>query len=239
MPRDLTREFGVEALEFEQMVYLLGAPAQPARFPTPRVAMIIRTSKHYDRDTIVSHLLRGSSVEGEAGGHKYLRRQKAGPGPAEEPAVAFLDDHTFLVAMDNWIEEVLTAKDIASPLISSLKSISPSADASFVVINNDFVKTMADEVIREAPNGQMAAFADFPELFRTAKISLRSTPDISVSIALTGKDEAAAARLAEMVKSLQLLGQTFLPRMKAETRQTEDPKRRARPRIKREHRRQT
>ena len=90
--------------------------------------------------------------------------------------------------------------------------LDPAADATLLFFNTDAAKAVVSkELPAKAFPGPLRPIGGLPDLLDAAKLSVRTNPEISLKLTLIGIDGAAAEKIAETIKSLQQIGQSFLP----------------------------
>ena len=156
--------------------------------------------------------------EAEVAGHKYFRAGTDPNNPRQflvqtMPVVCSLDGRTFVMADESWLAKILDAKYAASPLISTLATADPDADGMIVFSNSDAAKELlAKEFGPMGVAGPMKPVIDSLDSLQVAKLTARTTPQISLRLTLTGADNESAAKLAQDVKDLQqVIKQQLLP----------------------------
>lgn len=217
MAEDLAKQAGVSPMEVEQFIVIVGPPTEGVTPPRPTIEIIGRFSKPHDGAQLAALWMKPEKLEEtEVAGHKYFHTTTKHIKPTDEPGVCFLDGQTFVMASETWLPKIFAAKDAKSMLISALAANDPAADATLIFANTDAAKEMISGAMpKRQLAGPLKPIGDLPDLLRAAKLSIRTTPEVSLKLTLLGKDEASAGKLADMIKMAQQMGQAFLPALQA------------------------
>jgi hypothetical protein len=217
MAEDLAKQAGVSPMEVEQFIVIVGPPSEGVMPPRPKIEIIGRFSKPHDGAQLAALWMKPDKLEEtEVAGHKYFHTTTKNINPMDEPGVCFLDGQTFVMASETWLPKIFAATDAKSMLISALATADPAADATIIFANTDVAKEMISGAMpKQRLPGPLKPVGDLPDLLRAAKLSIRTTPEVSLKLTLLGKDEASAGKLADMIKMAQQMGQAFLPALQA------------------------
>jgi hypothetical protein len=217
LAEDAENQAGFSFLDLEEIVFLFGPmnPQPNVHIADPWMGDIVRLAKPHDHEILLKKWLNDPQRYLIAGHRCYRKAQTANSGE-DDVAVCFLDDRTFIIGRQAWLPAMLNAKDAKSPLIPVLSKTDTSADLTEVFINTDTVKEITSGIPTEVLPPPLKPFAEFPNLLSAAKLTIRTSPDISLRLTLIGNDEAAAGELAEMVKSSQQFAQQMLPILQAQ-----------------------
>ncbi len=234
MVAEVVKHAGVAPDEIEQVVAVFGPLGEGERGgpPTPKTAVIARFTKSHDGAELAAKWLESAKPEQiEIAGRKCFQRAADAQHPRSptDVAICFVDDRTVVAAMPSWMPEVLGAKDATSPLISAMAASDPAADATIIFVNNDTIKAMAKSVPPQMLPGPLQSFAALPDLLRAVKLAIYTTPKLGLKFMFIGNDDASAEKIAGMIRTLQQMGQGFLPmlqrpadpNMPAEARQSQ------------------
>jgi hypothetical protein len=217
MADDLAKQAGVSPREVEQIVVIVGPSVVGQQ--KPKVAIIGRLAKPHDGAELAAIWLKPAKPEeAEVAGHKYYHPQaiQGFHQPPDVPGVCFLDGQTFVMATESWLPNILAAKDAKSLLISALAANDPAADATIIFDNTDAAKEIiASAIPKQQLAGPLKPVGDLPDLLQAAKLSIRTNPEISLKLTMLARDEAAAGKLAGMIKMAQQMGQALLPMLQA------------------------
>lgn len=217
MADDLAKQAGVSPMEVEQIVVIVGPSVVGQQ--KPKVAIIGRLAKPHDGAELAAIWLKPAKPEeAEVAGHKYYHPQaiQGFHQPPDVPGVCFLDGQTFVMATESWLPNILAAKDAKSLLISALAANDPAADATIIFDNTDAAKEIiASAIPKQQLAGPLKPVGDLPDLLQAAKLSIRTNPEISLKLTMLARDEAAAGKLAGMIKMAQQMGQALLPMLQA------------------------
>ncbi len=221
---DEMAKHGFNPWEIEEFAMFVGPPT-PANNPKIHAdvehAIVVRLTKPQIAAELAAKILKPfKPEEAEVAGHKYFRAGTDPNNPRQfmvqmMPVVCFLDGRTFVMADEPWLAKILDAKYAASPLISALATADPDADGMIVFSNSDAAReVLAKELRPMGAAGPMKPVIDSLDSLQVAKLTARTTPQISLRLTLTGADNESAAKLAQEVKDLQqVIKQQLLPLM--------------------------
>jgi hypothetical protein len=221
---DEMAKHGFNPWDIEEFAMFVGPPA-PSNNPNVHAdvehAIIVRLTKPQTAAELAAKILKPfKPEEAEVAGHKYFRAGTDPNNPRQfmvqmMPVVCFLDGRTFVMADEPWLAKILDAKYAASPLISALATADPDADGMIVFSNSDAAREfLAKEFRPMGVGGPMKPVVDSLDSLQVAKLTARTTPQISLRLTLTGADNESAAKLAQEVKDLQqVIKQQLLPLM--------------------------
>ncbi len=217
---EMKRESGFSVREIEQFVHFTGRlpeRSENRRFVMPESATIARFAKLDGGPELAKKLLRTDKVEeAEIDGKKYFHRTTQNQ-PRYSPsndAICFLDDRTILIAdSPETLHKMFSANNAKSPIAAALRAIDPAADFALLLSNQNGELAGVIKTIPDFPE----SLAGLPDVLTMARFTVKATPEVSFALELSGKDEAAATRLARMVDAGKQLAAATLPAFRENT----------------------
>lgn len=225
---DMIEHTGFSPTDLDQVAMLVGPvlTSNSRRHGEPKIAILGRFSKPHDPAKMAAKWMERRKVEEfELSGHKCFRaaKQPNSFGPSDEPNVCFLDGRTFVMVSESWLPDVLAAKGARSPLISALAAGNHGADGTIAFASTDAAKGMIAQELAGSLIGPMKSIGDAVELLQTARLSVFTDPEISLKLTIVGKDQASAAEIAKLVRSVQQMSEAMLSAVKVSARSEELP----------------
>ena len=119
---------------------------------------------------------------------------------AKDPAIYLVNEKTILIGEEPVVKAMMDAKDVKTPLVELLGKVDPAACVSIVATPNDSVRKLT-AAVKEKGNlpPPLQSFPDALDAATGSIIAIKMTPEISLSVTIENKDEAAAAKLAGLV----------------------------------------
>ncbi len=232
----LQKHLGFTPREVEQvMSFAVMTPAaSPQSPPNFGGGAEIVVSQSVDQDLLLKSLLEPYKAEvAGAAGQKYFRAAKDPTRPtfSPPPPVAFIDDHTFIVADEPTMKLMLGAarqrlagNDTQSPLTALVGKLDPKADLAVVAINPDEIRKLVDATVKAgAAPPALAPYAELPDLVQSTTLTINTQPELGIHWLIEGRDEASAKKIADMIAGARQMANQMLPAFKqlAESRPPE------------------
>lgn len=209
------KELGIDPLNVEQVVALLGPIAPPN---PPAFGVILRLKTPHELDALLP-VLRDQTETAEredASGKKIAYRK--GRSPAA-PSYALLDGTTLLIGSEAFLGEMLAAAggSDASPLRQRLAEADVSADVNLVVAVEPLRELLKQGlVLLGDPPPPLAGLKDAPDQIDFAEFRLSLKDAFRAELSLRARDEAAAEALeASLGQALEFARQQLLAEMKS------------------------
>ena len=205
---------GISPFDIEQVVIVFGYPQPRRPFGRPQPfnrGMIVRTIAPHGGEKLVAkllapdtpvksfvpRLLMDAPVNGSPPNKSYYHPKNKSGGVA---CIALIDDRTYLVADEPDLWAMLGVQTTTSPLAAALEKGDFAADVSVVVANRDEIRNL---VAAMKANGQLptplAAFSDLIPLLNRARLTIKTMPDISLTLALETHDAAETDKAAALI----------------------------------------
>jgi hypothetical protein len=199
-----TQEFGVDPVQIDETTVFLVPPPAARPNEEPAVGVVVRFMKPYAKAAILAKLTHPLSAEFD-GKTLYLL---AGPG---NNCVTFPDDHTIIFGARKTVTDMLTAKNVDSPLVKMMKSTDCSGTYT-VLASFDAMRDLITEGLAKTPPLPPALdqFRKIPMLISSAKIQLDLTNGADFSVTLHAIDDQAAGELLDLLNNGIAMGRQIV-----------------------------
>ena len=212
--------FRVRDIERAEILFILGPPQSGTQGnPANQIGLEIRLTKPQGgAAAFVRAASHTEPIEARYEGKTYYKpgKDKAGSEPSW-PAVYLVDDRTILMAEEPVLKEMIAARGTKSPLAETLAKVDATADLSYVLINDEpFRKMIAHDSKGHhfAPPQRLGL--DALDLMSRVIVSIKTTPEISLTLTMQANNEAAAEKLAAMVPQFKKMLEGVIPAIRQE-----------------------
>jgi hypothetical protein len=185
---------GVDPAEIEELIALFSLDMTD-HGPEPSPAVIVRFAKTYDRQAVLVRLTQLADVINE--GDRPIYQVRGGQGFC----VCLADRSTIVGAREKTLRQMLDVKGAASPLIDRLKALDSTTPASAVLVIEPLRPLIQMGMASLPPlPPPLSEFTTVPNQLAAIEFHLGLDPQVTTSLVLEGVDEAAAAKLKDLLE---------------------------------------
>jgi hypothetical protein len=213
------QQLGIDPVQVREAIMCIVPPSAKTPQAEPGMGTVVRFSKPYDKAAFLAKL--GGKEEITAEGTTIY--QLGGP---DKFCVTLPDAQTIIFGVRTTVLEMLTAKDVDSPLVKLLKNSDCSATYT-VLASLDAMRDLITAALVKMPPlpPPLDQFRKAPMLVSSAKVQLDLASGADFSIVLHAVDDEAAGELLELMNNGLALGkQIVLGQMQQQLRsRVDDP----------------
>ncbi|MEX2119667.1 MAG: DUF1559 domain-containing protein [Pirellulales bacterium] len=190
----------IDARQVEQVIVLANATTLSAQ---PSAAAIVRFSQPYDRQAVLANLA-PESEEVAVGDARFYKS-------ANGTSLFMPDDRTLVLGVESDLRAMVSAKDVASPLVERLRKIDTSKPASAVAtlspLREELLSMITDLPPLPPPLHEVIRL---PEHLAAVHLQVALGADGGLRLELEGYDEPSAAAMAKMLDNAIQLGEQLI-----------------------------
>ena len=208
------QNMGFDPLKIKEAVIFFAPPAGRGE---PDGGAVLRLSEPYSAASVTSKIGSGGT-EIDVDGRKVNEL----PGG---PSFCFPDDRTIIFGWPGMMKQMLSAKDVDSPLLTLLKPMDVSAELT-AVFSVDSVRDMAHQALAHAPPvpPQFQGFLKLPDLLSAVLLKVNIGQKFKASFTLRARDEAAGEEVETLVnRGLEMGRQAALAQLASMPHRGDDP----------------
>jgi Protein of unknown function (DUF1559) len=209
------REIGFDPLKVEEAVLVL---APPSRGPDPEVGVILRFAEAYSKERVTEKLAPAKEIEVE--GKTVLERPRPG-----DPSFYFPDDRTIVLGTLPMMRQMLSAKDVDSPLVNLLKNVDVSAELT-ALVSVEALRDLWHQALAHAPPvpPQFQRFLKLPDLLSAVVLRVDIGKRFKARLTLRARDDGAGEEVETLVnQGLVIAQQMALAQIANMPRRGDDP----------------
>ena len=209
------REFGLDPLKIEEAVLVL---APSSRGADPDVGIILRFAEAYSKERVTSKLKAPKEVDVDG---KTVLGQSGRGGLS----FYFPNDRTIVLGEVPMLRQMLSAKDVDSPLVNLLKKADVSAELT-ALFSVEALRDLWHQAMAHTPPvpPQFQPFLKLPDLFSAVMVRVDIGKKFKARLTLQARDEAAGEEVQTLVnQGLAMARQLVLAQLANMPRRGDDP----------------
>ena len=207
------QQLGIDPIQVREALMCVVPPSAKTPQAEPGMGTVVRFSKPYDKAAFLAKL--GGKEQTTADGTTFY--QLGGP---DKFCVTLPNAETIVFGTRATVLEMLTAKDVDSPLVKLLRNSDCSATYT-VLASLDAMRDLITEALVKIPQlpPPLDQFRKAPMLISSAKMQADFASGVDFSITLHAVDDEAAGELLDLLNNALALGkQVMLGQMQHEMR---------------------
>ena len=195
------QEIGFDPLKVSEAVLMF---APPSRGPDPEVGVVLRFAEAYSKERVIAKLPRPKEVDID--GKTVLELTGRG-----QLSFCFPDDRTIVLGELPMLKQMLSAKEVDSPLVNLLKTLDVSAEVTGA-LSVEALRDLWHQALAHAPPlpPQFQGFLKLPDLLSAVLLRVRIDTKFRGELTLRARNAAAAEEVETLVNQGLAMGRQLL-----------------------------